>query len=190
LRRIASALVLIGIGSAVGAPFVLGGSAVLGNLSDVAPHIFFSLIGLSLISGIAKAGKLQILLVSLGQRLPFLRTLAITFTTDSAFLCSPAGAAGYVTNVALLRDAGTSLSVSTTVVGAEQALDLIFFVTAIPVAGISALVPLARVLPTMPESIYVALLIGTLLTVLGVRRAKAALSSGCNPHPAKCSSRK
>ena len=168
MRRIASALALIGIGSAVGAPFVLGGSAVFGNLSDVAPHIFFSLIGLSLVSGIAKAVKLQILLVSLGQRLPFLRTLAITFTTDAAFLCSPAGAAGYVTNVALLKDADTSWSVSTTVVGAEQALDLVFFVIAIPVIGISALVPLARVLPTVPESVYVALPVGTLLTVLGL----------------------
>lgn len=158
MRRLASVITIVGIGLAVGAPFALGGRALLGSLRNVGPQMFMILAGLSIVSGVAKAGKLQILLGSLGHRLPFLRTLAITFATDFAFLSSPAGAAGYVVNVALLRTAGTSWTVSTTVVGAEQALDLLFFAIAIPVAAISALVPLAHVVPNVPESAYVVLL--------------------------------
>jgi len=159
-------MAIIGIGLAVGAPFALGGSAVLNNFRDVAPQMFIILSVMSIVSGIAKAGKLQILLVSLGQRLPFLRTLAIAFATDFAFLSSPAGAAGYVVNVALLKTAGTSWTVATTVVAAEQALDLIFFAVVIPVAAISALVPLAHVVQTVPGFVYVAILTVVLLAAL------------------------
>lgn len=161
-------MAIIGVGLAVGAPFALGGRAVLDSLRNVGPQMFMILAGLSMISGVAKAGKLQILLASLGHRLPFLRTLAITFVTDFAFLSSPAGAAGYVVNVALLRAAGTSWPVSTTVVGVEQALDLVFFAVAIPVATVSALVPLGQVVPNLPDSSYVVLITVTLLVTFGI----------------------
>jgi uncharacterized protein (TIRG00374 family) len=73
-----------------------------------------------------------------------------------------------VVNVALLRTSGTSLSVSTTVVGAEQALDFVFFALAIPLAAISALVPLAHLVPTVPRSVYVVLLLAVLLFALAL----------------------
>jgi len=147
LRHLASFMVIIGIGLAVGAPVALDGSAALDTLRSVGAPMFSILAGLAIIGGVAKAGKLQILLASLGYRLPFFRTTAISLVTDLAFLSSPAGAAGYVVNVALLRKAGTSLSVSATVVGADQALDFVFFAVAIPLAALSALVPLASLLP-------------------------------------------
>lgn len=172
MRRLATVMTIIGVGLAAGAPFALGGSAVLDSLRNVAPKLFMILAGLAIVSGVAKAGKLQILLVSLGYRLPFLRTLAITFVTDFAFLSSPAGAAGYVVNVALLRTAGTSWTVSTTVVGAEQALDLVFFAVAIPVAAISSLVPLAHLVPIEPKSVYVVLLTASLLAAFGLWRGR------------------
>ena len=168
LRRKASLAAIIGVGLAVGAPFALGGSAVLGSLRDVAPQLFMILAGLSVVSAAAKAGKLQILLLRLGQRPPFLRTLAISLATDFAFLSSPAGAAGYAVNVALLGRAGTSWTAATAVVGAEQALDLVFFAVVTPVAFISASVPLARVVPRIPESVYMALVAATLLAALGL----------------------
>jgi len=126
--------------------------------------MFSILAGLSIVSGVAKAGKLQILLARLGYRLPFFRITAISFVTDLAFLSSPAGAAGYVVNVTLLRKAGTPLSVSTTVVGAEQALDFVFFTLTIPLAAISALVPLASLVPGVPRSAYLAALLALLLS--------------------------
>ncbi|MGA7178753.1 MAG: lysylphosphatidylglycerol synthase transmembrane domain-containing protein [Thiobacillaceae bacterium] len=168
MRRLASVMAIIGVGLAVGAPFALGGGAVLDSLRHVGPRVFVILAGLSIISGVAKAGKLQVLLVSLGHRLPFLRTLAIAFVTDFAFLASPAGAAGYVVNVALLRSAGASWAVSTTVVGAEQALDFVFFAVALPVGAISALLPLAQVVPVVPGSVYVAFLTMALLAAFGL----------------------
>lgn len=163
MRPLASVIAIIGVGLAVGAPLALGGSAIFDGLRNVDPHLFITLAGLSIVSGVAKAGKLQILLVGLGHRLPFLRTLAITFATDFAFLSSPAGAAGYVVNVALLRSSGTPWTVSTTVVGAEQALDLVFFAVAMPIAVLSALASLAHVVPSVPGSVYVVLLTVALL---------------------------
>ncbi|MBU1192268.1 MAG: flippase-like domain-containing protein [Gammaproteobacteria bacterium] len=168
MRRLASVIAIVGVGLALGAPFALGGSAVLDSLRNVDPYFVIILAGLSVLAGVAKAGKLQILLSSLGQPLPFLHTLAITFATDFAFLCSPAGAAGYVVNVALLRSAATPWTVSTTVVGAEQALDLVFFAIAIPVATVFALVPLGQIAPTMPGYVYAIALIIALLSVYGL----------------------
>ncbi|MGO9443619.1 MAG: lysylphosphatidylglycerol synthase transmembrane domain-containing protein [Thiobacillaceae bacterium] len=159
---------IIGVGLALAAPFVLGGSTVLNGLRNVGPQMFMMLAGFAVISGVAKAGKLQILLVSLGSRLPLLRTLAITFVTDFAFLSSPAGAAGYVTNVTLLKAAGTSWAVSTTVVGAEQALDFVFFAVALPAAAVSAVVPLAQWVPALPRSAYGILVTGALFALAGL----------------------
>lgn len=161
-------MAIIGVGLALGAPFALGGSTILDSLRNVDPQVVMILAGLSVIAGVAKAGKLHILLSSLGQPLPFLRTLAITFVTDFAFLSSPAGAAGYVVNVALLRSAGTPWTVSTTVVGAEQALDLVFFAIAIPLATLSALVPLGQVAPTVPGYVYAIVLTIVLISVIGL----------------------
>jgi uncharacterized protein (TIRG00374 family) len=92
--------------------------------------------------------------------------MAITFVTDLAFLSSPAGAAGCVVNISLLRTNGVSLSVSTTVVGAKQVLDFVFFAVTIPIAAISALVPLAHLVPMVSRSVCVALLVAVLLFVL------------------------
>ncbi len=158
MRRTASVATIVGLGLAVGTPFVLCGNAVLASLRDVAPQLILILAGLATVSGVAKAGKLHVLLVNLGQRPIFLRILAISLATDFAFLSSPAGAAGYVVNMALLRTAGTSWVDATAVVGAEQALDLFFFAVAMPVAAISGLGPLAQIAPKFSESAYIALL--------------------------------
>ena len=168
----------VGLALALGAPFLLGGGAALAGLRFVSPQLILSLAALAALSGVAKAGKLQALLISLGQRPPFLRTLGISLAADFAFLSSPAGAAGYVVNAALLRDAGSSWAVATAVVGADQALDLVFFAVAVPVAACSALGPLAQVLPKLPGSAYGALLCAGLVAVcaLWYRRRRLAVA--------------
>ena len=168
LRRLTSVMAIIGVGLAVGAPFALGGTAVLEKLGNVPLQIFIILAGLSLVSGIAKAGKLQILMGGLGHRLPFPRTIAITLASDFAFLSSPAGAAGYVVTVALLRKSGTSWTASMTILGAEQALDLLFFAIAVPVAAISGLAPLRQLAPNFPGSVGVISITVALLAVIGL----------------------
>lgn len=181
MRRAAAVATVVGLGFAFGSPFVLGGSAVLAGLRSAAPQMIVILAGLAIVSGVAKAGKLQVLLASLGQRPIFLRTLAISLATDFAFLSSPAGAAGYAVNMALLRSAGTSWVDATAVVGGEQALDLFFFAVAMPVAAISGLGPLAQIVPKISESAYVALLTVALLGSSGFwysrHRMAAALHS-------------
>jgi glycosyltransferase 2 family protein len=147
---------------------MLGGEAIFGSLRYIAPSMFATLGGLAIISGIAKAGKLQILLISLGRQLSFWHTLAITFVTDFAFLSSPAGAAGYAVNMGLLRNRNMSWSLAATVVGAEQTLDLAFFSVAMPVAIISAWGAVADELPKLPIAIQIALSAATVLLVLGL----------------------
>ncbi|HEX5125736.1 MAG TPA: lysylphosphatidylglycerol synthase transmembrane domain-containing protein [Rhodocyclaceae bacterium] len=160
MRRAAFALSAVGVGLAVGAPFMLFGN-VLASLQNVASHVIAILAAIAVTSAIAKTGKLQILLRSLGQRPGFVRTFAITLVTDFAFLCSPAGAAGYVANIALLQRTGASWSVATTVVGADQALDLVFFAIAVPIATFFALGPLTQALPKTSHFNYaIVLLIG------------------------------
>ena len=163
--RIAS---ILGLGLALGSPFALGGRDALLGLRGVAPPLFLLLIALAAISGVAKAGKLQMLLVGLGQRPNFPRTLAISLATDFAFLSSPAGAAGYAVNIALLRGADTSWVVATAAVGAEQALDLLFFALALPIAACSGFSLLARVVPRLPGSSYSELLSVVLAIAAGL----------------------
>ena len=158
MRRTASIATVVGVGLAIGSPFLLGSGNVLAGLRDVPLQMMLILAGLAAVSGVAKAGKLQVLLASLGQRPVFLRTLAISLATDFAFLSSPAGAAGYVVNAALLRNSGISWVVATAVVGTEQAIDLVFFALAIPVAAVSGLGPLMQVAPRLSGSVYLVLL--------------------------------
>ena len=165
MRRLAKVMAAVGVGLAVGVPLAMGGSDGLKNLCGVTPQIFFILASLSIVSGVAKAGKLQILLNGLGHHLPFLRTLAVAFATDLAFLSSPAGVAGYVTNIALLRDARTPWATSTAVVGADQALDFVFFAIAIPLSAGLALVPLGHAVSFAAGWLY--LLLPTILVVTG-----------------------
>jgi len=158
VRRSASLAALVGLGFAVGSPFLLGGSELVASLRAVTPRMILIMAGLALVSGVAKAGKLQVLLASLGERPVFLRTLAISLATDFAFLSSPAGAAGYVVNLLLLRSAGTSWIVATAAVSVEQALDLVFFAAALPVAALAGFTLLAQVVPSISRSAYAALL--------------------------------
>jgi uncharacterized membrane protein YbhN (UPF0104 family) len=128
-----------------------------------------ALAAVAVLSAVAKAGKLQILLRGLGQRPRFGHMVAITLVTDFAFLVSPAGAAGYGVNLVLLRRAGVAWSMAATVVGADQALDLLFFVVTVPIAAAFALRPLLHGLPHFavgPGELAVpgaALLVGALL---------------------------
>jgi len=138
---------LAGIGLAVGAPFVLNSHAAFAGLRNVSLYVFAALAASAAISAMAKAGKLHLMQTALGFRISFRRTFAITLATDFAFLASPLGAAGYGVNIGLLQRAGASWSLATTVVGADQALDLAFFTTAVPVSLLFAFGPLTQVIP-------------------------------------------
>lgn len=152
MRRAAYLAGAVGVALAIGAPFALGGRDTYAALRHVDAIVLWQLAAVAGISGLAKAAKLHLLVSRLDRRLQFRRSLAISLATDFAFLASPAGAAGYVVNAALLRSAGASWSGSTAAVAAEQALDWIFFAIAVPLAAFASLAMLAIVLPGFSPS--------------------------------------
>jgi len=160
IRHAATTLALLGVGLAMGAPFLLGAHAVLSGLRSVSLQVFAVLAASALLSAAAKAGKLQLMQTALGLKLSFMRTLTLTVVTDFAFLVSPLGAAGYGVNMGLLQRAGASWALATTVVGADQALDLTFFAIAVPVSLLLALGPLSQITPNFPLPAIVGTLLG------------------------------
>jgi glycosyltransferase 2 family protein len=164
-RNVAAVLAVLGVGLALGAPFVLGSHESLAGLRTVSAHVFLALVASAAASALAKAGKQQLMQTTLGLRIPFVRTFAITLVTDSAFLASPLGAAGYGVNIGLLQRAGASWATATTVVGADQALDLAFMSLAVPIAMAFALGPLAQVVPEASLSTVVAMLAGAAMLI-------------------------
>jgi uncharacterized protein (TIRG00374 family) len=181
VRHAATLLAVLGVGLAMGAPFILGAHAVLAGLRSVPLQIFAVLAASAALSATAKAGKLHLMQTALGLKLRFVRTLTLTVVTDFAFLVSPLGAAGYGVNMGLLQRAGASWALATTVVGADQALDLTFFSAAVPISFLLALGPLTQVTPDFPLPAIVGTLAG-LAIVAGVlwlcrRPAAAALDA-------------
>ncbi|MEJ0002908.1 MAG: flippase-like domain-containing protein [Pararobbsia sp.] len=108
MRHAATVLACVGVGLAMASPFVLGSHALLAGLRAISPDIFMILAACAVVSAGAKAGKQHLMQAALGLRLRFSRTFTMTVVTDSAFLVSPLGAAGYGVNMALLERSGAS----------------------------------------------------------------------------------
>jgi len=153
-------LAVVGGGLAMATPFLLGSHALLAGLRAVPVSVFLVLAASAAISAVAKAGKLQLLQTALDLRLRFARTVAITLVTDFAFLVSPLGAAGYGVNLGLLQRAGASWAIATTVVSADQALDLAFFAVAIPISLLSLVGPLTGIIPKIDVTLVGGVLAG------------------------------
>jgi uncharacterized protein (TIRG00374 family) len=158
MRHAATAFAVVGVGLAMGAPFLLGAHAVFAGLRAISWSVFWILAASAVVSAVAKAAKLQFLQAALGVRLRFVRTFAITLVTDFAFLVSPLGAAGYGVNMGLLQRAGASWATATTVVAADQALDLTFFAVAVPISLLLALPSLAQITPTFSLPVAIGVL--------------------------------
>ena len=142
--------------------------------------MFFALALSAAASALGKAGKQHLMLSTLGLRLPFMRTSGIALVTDSAFLASPLGAAGYGVNIGLLQRAGASWATATTVVGADQALDLAFLAVVTPIAVAFAVGPLAHVVPKPNASLVVAMLAGAAILIGALWACRRNIASALN----------
>lgn len=162
-RTAAAVLALAGIGLAIAAPFVLSFHAALAGLWRVSAFVFVALAASAAASAAAKAGKLHLMQTALGLRMRFMRTFAMTLVTDFAFLVSPLGAAGYGVNVGLLQRAGASWALATTVVSADQTLDLTFFAIAVPISLAFGLGPLSQVIPHVSMLVVIGAPLGVVL---------------------------
>jgi len=62
--------------------------------------------------------------------------LEISLATDFAFIATPAGIGGYAASLYYLHRAGASTSSAASITAVDQGLDILFFILALPVAGL------------------------------------------------------
>ena len=117
-----------------GVPLALGGRDTLAAASGISLNAIAGLAGLALASALARAIKLRLLAMRLGQQVGVGRALIAAFASDAAFQATPAGAGGYPATVFLLRRGGVPVSAGLAMSAADQALDTLFFVLALPLA--------------------------------------------------------
>jgi uncharacterized protein (TIRG00374 family) len=115
-------------------PLALGGHDALLAASRISPTAIAGLASLAFASALARAIKLRLLALRLGQRVGVARALITSFASDAAFQATPAGAGGYPATVFLLRRGGVPMSAGLAMCAADQALDTLFFVLALPLA--------------------------------------------------------
>jgi glycosyltransferase 2 family protein len=115
-------------------PLALGGRDALVAASTISPNAIAGLAGLGIASALARAIKLRLLAFRLRQRLGVARALITSLASDAAFQATPAGAGGYPATVLLLRRGGLPMSAGVALCAADQALDTLFFVLALPLA--------------------------------------------------------
>lgn len=130
-------LFLLGAAAVLGGaivPLALGGRDALVAASTIPLPAAAGLAGLALASALARAIKLRLLALRLGQRVGVARALITSLASDAAFQATPAGAGGYPATVLLLRRGGVSMSAALAMCAADQALDTLFFVLALPLA--------------------------------------------------------
>ena len=73
------------------------------------------------------------------------RSLGISLATDFAFMTTPGGVGGYAASVYYLRRAGASASGAAAITAADQGMDVLFFVVALPLAAFGLLCPMRSV---------------------------------------------
>lgn len=115
-------------------PLLLGGRDAIDAAMRIPLAAVAGLAGLALASALARAIKLRLLAMRLGQSLGVLRALIVSLASDAAFQATPAGAGGYPATVFLLRRGGVPVSAGLAMCAADQALDTLFFVLALPLA--------------------------------------------------------
>lgn len=115
-------------------PLALGGRDALAAVSQISLTAVAGLAGLALVSALARAIKLRLLAFRLGQHIGVARALITSLASDAAFQATPAGAGGYPATVFLLRRGGVPVSAGLAMSAADQALDTLFFVLALPLA--------------------------------------------------------
>jgi uncharacterized protein (TIRG00374 family) len=115
-------------------PLALGGRDALVAASEIPFSGVAGLAGLALASALARAIKLRLLAMRLGQPLGVARSLITSLASDAAFQATPAGAGGYPATVLLLRRGGVPMSAGLAMSAGDQALDTLFFVLALPLA--------------------------------------------------------
>ncbi len=139
LRRAGRWLVVMAIAATVIVPILLGGREGLSATLHFSIRGYVAILALIAASWLCRTLKLQWLLHRFAVRSHFAQMLGVSLATDFAFMTTPGGGVGYPASVYYLRRAGASASAATAVTAADQGMDVMFFVAALPLAGLSLL---------------------------------------------------
>src|SRR6185295_19014376 len=138
-HRVGRLLIAAAVAATLVVPIVLGGREALLAALHFSIQGYFGIFALIVASWAGRALKLQVLLRRLDVRASLLRSLGISLATDFAFITTPGGVGGYAASVYYLRRAGASSSGAAAVTAADQGMDVLFFVVALPLAALSLL---------------------------------------------------
>jgi uncharacterized protein (TIRG00374 family) len=136
LRR-ALLLVAIALVASVVVPLFVGGGDALTAAVRFPLRGYALLFAVIATSWIARTLKLKVLLRRLQLQAGLARLFAISLAIDFAFISTPAGLGVYAAGIFSRRRAGATPGAATTVMAADQILDLAFFTFALPLAGLT-----------------------------------------------------
>jgi len=140
IRRAGRWLIVGAIAVTVIVPIVLGGRGALSATLHFSMPGYVAILTLIAASWCCRAMKLLMLLRRFAVPAHFARMLGISLATDFAFMTTPGGVGGYAASVYYLRRAGASASGAAAITAADQGMDVMFFVLALPLAGLSLVV--------------------------------------------------
>jgi uncharacterized protein (TIRG00374 family) len=188
LRRAGRWLVVMAIAATVIVPILLGGREGLSATLHFSMQGYVAILALIVASWFCRTLKLQMLLHRFAVRSHFAQMLGISLATDFAFMTTPGGVGGYPASVYYLRRAGASASAATAVTAADQGMDVLFFVVALPLAGLSLLLSDAlksgtpQTLITITFATSAAIVLVAIAALLARRRLSAWVAAFFSSH--------
>ena len=178
-QRTGYLLIAVALGATVAIPIMLGGRDALAATLHFSVLGYVAIFALLAASWISRALKLRLLVHCLASPAGVVHLLVISLATDFAFIATPAGIGGYAASLYYLHRAGASTSSAASITAVDQGLDILFFILALPVAGLvlihSAALAHLRTLALTTSALFAILAAGAWLA----RRtlAKALLGS-------------
>jgi len=136
-QRTGYLLIAVALGATIAIPIMLGGRDALAATLHFPVHGYVAIFALLVVSWISRALKLRLLLRRLGSSPGFVHLLEISLATDFAFIATPAGIGGYAASLYYLHRAGTSTRSAASITAVDQGLDVLFFILALPIAGLA-----------------------------------------------------
>jgi len=124
------------LGATVAIPIMLGGRDALAATLHFSVLGYVAIFALLAASWISRALKLRLLVHCLASPAGVVHLLVISLATDFAFIATPAGIGGYAASLYYLHRAGASTSSAASITAVDQGLDILFFILALPVAGL------------------------------------------------------
>jgi len=135
-QRTGYLLIAVALGATVAIPIMLGGRDALAATLHFSVLGYVAIFALLAASWISRALKLRLLVHCLASPAGVVHLLVISLATDFAFIATPAGIGGYAASLYYLHRAGASTSSAASITAVDQGLDILFFILALPVAGL------------------------------------------------------